>query len=195
MTTRTDPQATPGFTEAEWAAARSWADTLAAVMDKREVWEANARRVDLSEDMKDRLEHLPGPRRVLVLTEDWCGDAARSVPVLAVALEYAPDVEVRFLHSDDHPEVIDRYLTHGGRAIPMAIVMDEHGRELGAWGPRPAPLQALLRARRRELGAPAPDTAAAWYAPILGWYGRDGGRTTIEEILMLLERGGALRSP
>jgi hypothetical protein len=89
--------------------------------------------------------------------------------------------------------VVERYLTHGGRGIPLAIVQDEMGEELGAWGPRPAPLQALFRARQRELGSPAPEEKGAFYAPILGWYGRDGGRTIVAEILMLLERGGKLR--
>ena len=127
------------------------------------------------------------------LTEDWCGDAARSVPVLAQAFDLAVGTEHRYLESGAHPGVILRYLTHGGRAIPMAIVQDEHGRALGAWGPRPAPLQALVRARRRELGPPTPETRAAWYAPIMGWYARDGGKTVLEEILVVLERGGTPR--
>ncbi len=182
-----------GFTTEEWASGHAWESYLASVEAKRDVWLANARRVDVSDAALHRLEHLPGPRRVLVLTEDWCGDAARSVPALAAALERAPQVEHRYLDSDAHPEVIARYLTHGGKAIPMAIVQDESGRELGAWGPRPAPLQALLRARKLELGAPTPDTQAAFYAPIMGWYGRDKGQTTIQELLMLLERGGEPR--
>ena len=182
-----------GFTEDEWEAGRIWPAYLAAVEEKRDLWLAHARRVELSENALDRLRRLPAPRRVLVLTEDWCGDAARSVPVLAAAFDAAPRIEHRYLESDAHPATIERYLTHGGRAIPMAIVQDENARELGAWGPRPAALQAHVRARRRELGPPTEESMAAWYAPILGWYGRDGGRTTIEEVLMLLERGGTGR--
>lgn len=182
-----------GFTEQEWDAAHVWASYLSSVEAKRAVWLSNAKRVRVSDDARDRLLNLPGQRRVLVLTEDWCGDAARSVPALAAAFEEAPAVEHRYLDSDAHPRVIARYLTHGGEAIPMAIVQDEDGRELGAWGPRPAALQALLRARKRELGSPTPETLARFYAPILGWYGSDKGRATIEEILMLLERGGRAR--
>lgn len=182
-----------GFTEDEWAAARPWAAYLASVRAHRDLWEAHARRMSLEEDALHRLRHLPGPRRVLVLTADWCGDAARSVPVLAAAFDAAPDVEHRYLASDDAPETLGRYLTHGGRAIPVAIVQDEHRRELGAWGPRPAPLQALLRARLRREGPPSPETKAAFYAPLMAWYAQDGGRTTVEEILMLLERGGRPR--
>jgi hypothetical protein len=60
-------------------------------------------------------------------------------------------------------------------------------------GPRPAPLQALLRARQRELGPPTDETKGSYYQPIMAWYGADGGVTTRQELLMLLERSGEAR--
>ncbi|MHC5009817.1 MAG: thioredoxin family protein, partial [Planctomycetota bacterium] len=120
-----------GFTEPEWAAAIPWGAYLDGIEKKRDLWEANARRVRLAPEAIARLEHLPGRRRVLVLTADWCGDAARIVPVLGRAFEAASDVEARFLDTDAHPAVLSRNLTHGGRSIPLAIVQDESGRELG----------------------------------------------------------------
>ena len=179
-----------GFTEDEWAAARPWNEYLDSVEDKRDVWLANAKRAKIDEEAAARLGNLPGRRRVLVLTEDWCGDAARSVPTIALALERTPLVEHRYLDSDEHGAVVERYLTHGGRGIPLAIVQDESGAELGTWGPRPAPLQALFRARRRELGTPDAEEMAAFYAPVMAWYGKDRGKTVLAELLMLLERGG-----
>lgn len=176
-----------------WDAAKAWPAYLESVEDKRDVWEANLRRAKLRPEEAARLARLPGPRRVLVLTEDWCGDAARSVPALAAALEQTAGVEARYLDSDAHPDAIARWLTHGGRAIPMAVVMDEHGHELGAWGPRPAPLQALLRQQVADQGSPTEATKAAWYAPIMAWYAKDGGVTVMQELLMLLERGGEPR--
>jgi len=185
-----------GFSDEEWAAALPWAEYFATVEDKRDIWESNARRALVDEYAEARLSNLPGPRRILVLTEDWCGDAARTVPAIAKALDAAPLVEHRYLNSDTHPETIDRYLTHGGRAIPMVVAQDGEGNALGIWGPRPAALQALMRAQQRDLGPPAkgdPDAMGKWYAPIMAWYARDKGRTTIEELLMLLERGGRAR--
>jgi len=182
-----------GFLEQHWQAGLPWAAYLMTVGEKRDIWIAHDRRTSLSEDVEARLAALPGERRVLVLSEDWCGDAARSVPVLAAVLEAAVGVEHRYLSIEGHEDLMARYLTHGGQAIPMAIVQDEEGRELGAWGPRPAALQALLRARWRALGPPDPEDVAGWYAPIMAWYSRDAGRTIAEEILMLLERGGVAR--
>ena len=185
-----------GFSDEEWAAALPWADYLATVKEKRDIWEANARRAQVDEYAESRLKNLPGPRRILVLTEDWCGDAARTVPAIAKALEMAPQVEHRYLDSDEHPSTIDRYLTHGGRAIPMVVAQDEQGAALGIWGPRPSGLQAIMRAQQRDLGPPLkddPDAMGKWYAPIMAWYARDKGKTTIEELVMLLERGGRAR--
>ena len=188
-----DTLATLSFTDAEWDAAVPWDAYLASIQKKREVWDAQDRRVDLTEVARSRLENLPGARRVLMLSEDWCGDAARSLPAIAKALAASPGVEFRVLGTDDHPDPLSRNLTHGGRAIPLVLVQDEHGRHLGLWGPRPAPLQALLRARKLELDAATSENMATWYAPIMGWYGKDKGRTTIDEVLMILERGGAAR--
>jgi hypothetical protein len=184
-----------GFSDAEWAAALPWAAYLDTVEEKRDIWLASCRRAAVTPDATARLAHLPGPRRVLVITEDRCGDAARAVPVLAAALAAAPQAEARYLDVRVQPSLIERYLTHGGRSVPLAIVQDEHGRELGVWGPRPAALQALFRARQREQGGvPAdPEKKGRFFRPILAWYARDLGRTIVQELLMLLERGGPPR--
>lgn len=184
-----------GFTEAEWAAARPWDAYLDTVVELRDLWLANCRRASVDADDAARLAALPGPRRVLVITEDHCGDAARAVPVLAKALADAPEVEARYLDIHEQPSLIGRYLTHGGRSVPLAIVQDEHGRELGIWGPRPAALQALFRARQREHGGvPAdPEERGRFFQPIMAWYARDRGRAILQELLMLLERGGTPR--
>ncbi len=178
---------------AHWEDALAWGPYLESVAQKRDLWLANSRRAEVGEAEAARLAALPGPRRVLVITEDWCGDAIRSVPSLAAALGSAPDVEVRFLPLDSHPEAVEGFRTHGGRAIPIALVFDEHDALLGAWGPRPAPLQAMLRERLATEGRPTAETMGEFYAPIMAWYARDRGVTVIQEVLMLLERGGAPR--
>lgn len=182
-----------GFTVQEWDAARPWDVYLSSVEERRDLWESNWLGATLDDESAARLAALPEKRRVLVLTEDWCGDAAHSVPLLAKAFAATPLIDARYLLADDHPAALSRYLTHGGRAIPIAIVEDDRGGALGAWGPRPAPLQAMFRARRREIGVPTEAQMTEFYAPILRWYADDGGRTILAEILMLLERGGAPR--
>ena len=126
--------------------------------------------------------------------EDWCGDAARSVPPVAVAAQATEGLQARYLPIDKHPEALAGHLlSHGGRSIPLILAADERDQPLGIWGPRPAPLQALFRKQRAEQGAPKGDAVDPFYQPIMAWYAKDKGRTTLQELLMVLERGGEPR--
>ena len=177
------------FTNDEWDAAVGWDEYLGGVKAHAELWTHHWEHAEVPESIAVRLADLPGPRRVLILSEDWCGDAARSVPVIVKALSAAPDIEVRLIDIKHHEDLINRHLSKRAKAIPVAIVMDDAGSDLGWWGPRPAPLQAILRDRLRDLGSPKKEEMGKFYAPIMGWYRKDGGVTALEEMALLLERG------
>ncbi|MNJ55405.1 hypothetical protein D3C77_508900 [compost metagenome] len=81
--------------------------------------------------------------RVLILAADWCGDVVLSVPVIFRALE-AAGIETEILIVEEHQDVMDHFLTMGGRAVPIAIVTDTGGDVLGHWGPRPAEVQEIM---------------------------------------------------
>ena len=121
--------------------------------------------------------------RLVVLAEDWCGDASNTVPILARWAEQTGNVELRILRRDEHPAVMDRYLTGTARAIPVVIVLTEEMEELGWWGPRPAALQSWT-AEQRELGR----DKKALYPDIRRWYARDKGESTLREVLAVMER-------
>jgi hypothetical protein len=116
-------------------------------------------------------------RHLLVLTEDWCGDASNTVPVLARLADAVPALELRLLRRDEHPGVMDRYLTNGSRSIPVVIALDERFAELGHWGPRPTELQSWVMANRLAL------PKAELYPQVRRWYARDRGESTLREVL------------
>ncbi|KKB37059.1 thioredoxin family protein [Bacillus thermotolerans] len=88
---------------------------------------------------------------VIVLTEDWCGDAMLNVPILLEIARYA-NMEVRFLYRDQNLELMDQYLTNGtSRAIPIFIFINEEGEEKAVWGPRAPYLQELVNSKRSGL--------------------------------------------
>jgi hypothetical protein len=149
----------------------------------------------IPEDALIRLQNLPARRRVLVLAEDWCGDAASLVPVIAKLAAAAPElVDLRVLKRDDNLDVMDQFLSHGGRSIPVAIVFDDEMRTLGWWGPRPSTAQAMFRELLRQFKAgQLKDKSEDVFKPLLKWYRTDRGRQTIDEMLMILERGGEPR--
>lgn len=160
------------------------------------LWDGIYEHLELPEDVLRRLETLPGRRHVLVLAEDWCSDAASLVPILAKQAAAVPEsVELRVLKRDENLDIMDAHLSHGGRSIPIAVVLDEEMRKIGWWGPRPGPAQALFRAKLRDYKAGRlTDKGADVYHPVLKWYREDRGRHTMEEFLIVLERGGQPRS-
>jgi len=120
------------------------------------------------------------PHRLLALAEDWCGDASSTLPVVAKLGDQAGCLELRMLRRDEHLDVMERYLTGSARSIPIVIVLDAAGREIGHWGPRPAALQAWVMDARKT--TPIPQL----YPQLRRWYARDRGETTLREILALL---------
>lgn len=77
----------------------------------------------------------------------------------------------------------------GARAIPVVIVLDESFTGCGWWGSRPAELQAWVMtpdARRME--------PSDRYREVRRWYARDRGRSTLREVLDLLDHCSPDRS-
>jgi len=116
-------------------------------------------------------------RKLLVIAEDWCGDASSTVPILAKLAATVPGLELRIILRDQHPDVMDRYLTNGSRSIPIVIALDEEFRELGHWGPRPRELQAWVMENRLKV------SKAELYPQVRQWYARDRGESTLREVL------------
>jgi hypothetical protein len=98
---------------------------------------------------------------------------------VAKLADHVPGFELRVLRRDEHPDVMDRYLTNGSRSIPVVIALDEDYRELGHWGPRPRELQAWVMANRGTV------PKAELYPKVRQWYARDQGESTLREVLQV----------
>lgn len=126
---------------------------------------------EMSDALKAAVDAIDASQSWLVLTEDWCVDSAFSLPIISEAVSRNPNVNMRILLRDDNLDIMDRYLTNGGRSIPKLVVFDEFGRELLSWGPRP---DALTKARAVWAsegvdGAIISQRSIAWYEDG-GWH-------------------------
>lgn len=146
----------------------------------------NERTVKLLPELEEVLKKAP-PMTWLVLTEAWCGDASQSIPVMDLMARHAPAIDLRFVLRDEHPALMDRYLTNGTRSIPKLIALDAEGRELFNWGPRPAPAQALMMAQK-ALPEAERLPKEKLYEQVHGWYAKDRGVAVQKEFLDLLSR-------
>lgn len=166
-----------------WERALLYPQFVAESGEHKALWEGVYRLARIPDWALDAVRPFSGRRHLLVLTEDWCGDAVNSVPVLARLSDLSGHVDLRILRRDEHPEVMDRYLTGTARSIPIVIVLDAEFREVGHWGSRPAELDAWVTAHRDM-------TSAERYPHLRKWYARDKGVTTLREVLEVVERDG-----
>lgn len=140
--------------------------------------------VALLSELQAALGRLSGQYIWAIITEGWCGDASHTVPVLeAVAGASGGHLTTRYFLRDSHPDLIDRYLTNGGRAIPIVVMLHADTlTEAGVWGPRPAPLQAIHQDMKAK-ETPFKEVITT----VNAWYDEDATRTTQQELLALVQ--------
>lgn len=171
----------PQLSPERWAAAPDFPTYLGTVIKNAELWSALHRTARIPEGFAERAREIPGQWKLLVLAEDWCGDAVHVVPLLARFSEEVPSIELKVLGRDANPDLMDAHLTGTARAIPVVIVYDEGLEEVGWWGPRPRALQAWFDAEGRAM------EKGERYKQIRQWMARDRGRSTLDEILSIME--------
>jgi len=163
-------------------AAPTFEGYLETVEKNRELWHAVHERVRVPEELVGAARALPGGWKLVALSEDWCGDAVNTLPVVARLAEEA-GWELRIMGRDANPDLMDAHLTNGrSRSIPVVIVYDVDFREIGWWGPRPGEIQDWVLDEGLSMSSPER------YRVIRRWYARDRGRTTVEELLDLVAR-------
>lgn len=108
--------------------------------------------VKINAETETIIKNISSPQKWVVLTEAWCGDAAHSMPVLYLLSKSNPLIEFEWKLRDENLELMDQYLTNGGRSIPKLIVYNQNGEELFNWGPRPKHIQEkYLEMRKNNL--------------------------------------------
>jgi len=139
----------------------------------------------VSEETAQVIQNIETPQTWLIITEDWCGDSAQNLPYLFRMSELNPNIELKIIYRDEHLDIIDKYLTNGGRAIPIVVGFDSDGNELFQWGPRPEVAKQLVK-EWKESGL----TKEEFNEKLHLWYGRDRGKTFEKEFVGFLENIG-----
>ncbi|HEY8400619.1 MAG TPA: thioredoxin family protein [Cytophagaceae bacterium] len=141
--------------------------------------------LELLPELKAVLSSLTKPYTFIILTEGWCNDSAFVLPVLNKFQEINPDIYIRILLRDENNDLMDQYLTDGGRAIPKVIVYESFKlKELGNWGPRPAECQKLVN----QLKYQEELSYDAIMNKINDWYIQDNSRSIQKEFIDLFHQ-------
>ena len=142
------------------------------------------KRGKLDIELIEKLESFPRRMIWLVLNEGWCGDAAQTLPFINKMAEVSENITLRLILRDQNPEVMDEFLTNGGRSIPKLIALDEETLEvIGTWGPRPKEAYDLYKMQRENPEITSKEAQENLHL----WYAKDRGKTIQQEFLSLLD--------
>jgi hypothetical protein len=133
-------------------------DYIQGMTKNRELFESNYLTFRLTSDELTGLRDLKNRLHILLLTEDWCGDAIRYLPALVRMAEERAGWDIRIFYRDAHPDLADRWLKHGThRAIPVLVFFDEEWNEYACFVEKPEPVYAEEADARAMFAADHPD--------------------------------------
>lgn len=137
----------------------------------------------ITEQDKTKISEFNQSITWLVITESWCGDAAHVIPVLNKLAELNTNIDLRFVLRDENLELIDMFLTNGGRAIAKLIMIDnETGEVLDTFGPRPSEATTLVNNYKAEHGKLTPE----FKEDLQVWYNKNKGQGIVSDITKML---------
>ena len=107
-------------------------------------------RIKLTAETESAAIQATAKTKWLILTEHWCGDSAQILPVQAAL------------------ELMEQFLTNGGRSIPKTILLDDAFTVKGSWGPRPEEATDLVKRIKSD-----PAIAHTYSHELHKWYAKD----------------------
>jgi len=134
------------------------------------------------DETKDTLAKIKEKQTWILITEAWCGDAAHSFQFIEKMAAHNEHITFKWLLRDENLELMDQYLTNGGRSIPKLIVRNEARKDLFDWVPRPVHIQeAYLAMRLKEM------PYSEINIELQKLYNKDKGATLQKELIQKIE--------
>lgn len=138
--------------------------------------------IKLPQEVIERIETLKTPIEWIVLSEGWCGDAAQNLPIINKIAEANENINLRIVLRDEHPELMDKFLTNGGQAIPKLIHIENEYSKIESWGPRPSVATKMVTDYKAKNGSITPE----FKKDLQVWYNQDKGLSTIDDMMTFL---------
>ena len=138
--------------------------------------------IQISEDTIASAKDIKEPITWLVLTEGWCGDAAQTLPIINKIANQSDKIELKIVLRDENEELMNQFLTNGGKSIPKLIALNEENEVLDSWGPRPSFPTQMVKDYKEKHG----QLDADFKKDLQVWYNKDKGKNTQEDMMKLL---------
>jgi hypothetical protein len=136
----------------------------------------------LRNDVTETLLKIKNKYTFLVLTEGWCGDAAQNIPLFWLMEKTCANLTLKLILRDENLELMDQYLTNGGRSIPKLICIENTSNNvIFTWGPRPEKAQNFVLDAKKK-GVDKKKMATELHS----WYAIDKLQSTQNEFVKLI---------
>jgi hypothetical protein len=139
--------------------------------------------IKISPETAEEIKKINEPQTWLLITEGWCGDAAQNLPVINKMTNLNDHIDLKLVLRDENSELMDLFLTAGGRAIPKLIILDKDNNLMSTWGPRPTIATNMVRAYKAEHGV----LDASFKQDLQVWYNKNKGKSTEEDVVNLIK--------
>lgn len=172
-----------------WEEALPFARFYAEVEARAALWERNYTGGEVPEALLERARSAigAGPFRLLAVAVDGCSDSVNTLPYLALLADDVTGLELRVLEPAAGRSLMEARPTADGRAAtPTVILLDESFDDAGCFVERPRPLKEWIA---EQEAAPASNRGV--YEGKMRWYDEDAGRSTLEEVVGLMESAAA----
>lgn len=155
---------------------------LSAADARKELWERNYGSGEVPEEVVARARALGGTWHILAIAVDGCSDSVNTIPYVALLAEAAPNIELRIVDSSDGRAFMEARPTPDGRAAtPTLVFLNDDFEDVGCWIERPTPLQEWAMGEGDDL------SRGDFMDHKMSWYREDGGRSTVDEVVGILE--------
>ena len=135
----------------------------------------------VNDELKSIFQNIKQIQNWVIITENWCGDSAQTLPYIAAFTKINPLINFKIILRDSNLDIMDQYLTNGTRSIPKLIAFDENWNKLFEWGPRPKVAKDLMEQMKKE-GLSKTEK----YEKLHLWYGRNRGKDIEQEFKEIL---------
>ena len=120
-------------------------------------YETSALSEDEAKAYRELTSRENGPKKMLVLGEDWCGDVVRGMPVLARICE-AAGMEMRIFPRDSHHDIMNEFLKEGQwMSIPVAVFYTSDHDYICHWIERPVVAEREMHQIEEDIRAENPE--------------------------------------
>lgn len=137
--------------------------------------------IKISDETSAVMNTISQPQTWLVIAEGWCGDAAQNLPIIHKIAETSNLVNLKVVLRDDNEDLMNLFLTNGGKSIPKLIALDKNNNVINSWGPRPTIAARMVANYKSQHGF----IDANFKQDLQVWYNKNKGENIQDDFIKL----------